>query len=236
MMFKFLLGGAVAAIVAGGVAFAQVAPAPGQPGARGHAMQTEARTDVQAHVGKMFARLDTNRDGFVTKAEADAVEAQREAKFKDRAEKRASRFDPAKMFDRLDGNHDGKITQAEADAAHNARIQAKGGQPAKAHAGAMSSLFARADTNKDGSITRAEFDALGAQLKGHMEQAALHHGGAGRLFETADANKDGKVSVAEAQSVALQHFDRADLNHDGKLTPDERKAARQQLRAEHRPS
>jgi hypothetical protein len=230
MMSKFLLGGALAAVVAGSAAFAQAAPAPGQP-ARARAVQTEARTDVPAHVGKMFARLDTNHDGFITKAELDAVDAQRAQK----AAQRAQRFDPDKIFARMDANHDGKITAAEEQAAHNARAQAKGGQPAKAQATALSGLFARADTNKDGAVTRAEFDATGAQLKARLEQAGLHRGGLGKMFETDDVNKDGKVSVAEVQSVALQHFDRADLNHDGKLTPDERKQARQ-LRAEHHPS
>src|SRR5205085_10437143 len=69
MMSKFLLGGAIAAIVAGSAALAQAAPQPGQPAARGHSSQTEARTDVQAHVGQMFARLDSNRAVFITKAQ-----------------------------------------------------------------------------------------------------------------------------------------------------------------------
>jgi Ca2+-binding EF-hand superfamily protein len=232
MMPKFLLGGAIAAIVAGSAAFAQAAPQPGQPGTRGHSTRTEAHTDVQAHVGKMFARLDTNRDGFITKAEVDAIQAQHAEK----AGERAQHFDPDKIFARIDGNHDGKITEAEVEAAHNAKVGAKNGQPAKAHAAGFSGLFARADSNKDGAVTRAEFDAIGAQLKAGMEKASMHRGYAGNMFALADANKDGKVSLAEAQAVALQHFDRADLNHDGKLTPDERKQARGQLKAQHKPS
>src|SRR4051794_14224857 len=107
MMSKFLLGGALAAIVAGSAAFAQAAPAPGQPAARARAVQTEARTDAPAHVGKMFARLDTNHDGFIAKAEIDAVDAQRAQKAQ-----RAQRFDPDKIFARIDANRDGKITVA----------------------------------------------------------------------------------------------------------------------------
>jgi hypothetical protein len=64
-----------------------------------------------------------------------------------------------------------------------------------------------------------------------MEKASEHKGFAGNMFVAADANKDSKVSLAEAQTVALQHFDRADLNHDGKLTPQERQQARQQVKA-----
>jgi hypothetical protein len=67
--------------------------------------------------------VDTNRDGFIDKAESDAIMAQRAAKAEQRAERRAARFDPAKMWARLDANKDGKLTQAEADAARSARAQ-----------------------------------------------------------------------------------------------------------------
>ena len=234
MMSKFL-GGALAAMAAT-AAFAQAAPPASPPGQRGHMMETEARADVAAHVAKLFARLDTNKDGVVTKAESDAVEARRETKFKERAEKRSQNFDPAKVFGHLDANHDGKITQAEAESARTAHVHGKPGQPAQAHATAMGALFVRGDTNKDGVITRPEFDAMANQMHARMEQAGLHHGGAGRMFGMADINKDGKISLAEAQSVALQHFDRADLNHDGKLTPDERRQARQQFKGQNKPS
>ena len=235
--------GDAAAMLTAGAAIAQAAQpagaAPAAPAPRhGHRMmmQTENRSDVQAHVAKMFARFDTNRDGFVTKAEVSALETQRAQKMQQRQAQRAARFDPSKMFDRLDSNRDGKITQAEADAARSARIQAKGGKPAQAHATAFGGLFARADTNKDGVITRAEFDVMAQQMHARMEQATLHRGLGGRMFDVADTNKDGRVSLAEMQSLALQHFDRMDLNHDGKLTPDERKQARQAFRAKHRPA
>ena len=234
-MNKYLIGGAIAALIAGGAAFAQgqPAPQPGHPGGRAFMTQTENRADVAAHVQKMFARLDTNHDGFITKAEVDALEAQHA----DKLEKRAERFDPAKIFDRLDANHDGKVTEAEAEAAHHEHAVAKGGQPAIAKATGAGRMFARADANKDGILTRAEFDTAAAQMKAHMEQAGMHSGGfAGHMFEAADTNKDGKVSLAEAQAVALQHFDRADLNHDGKLTPQERQQAHQQFKAQHKPS
>ena len=236
-MKRFLISAAAAGLVAGGAAIAQTAPKSGQPAPRAHKMQTESRADVQAQIGKMFARFDSNKDGFVTKAEVDAKDARRSAKIKERAEKRAQGFDSAKIFDKLDANHDGKVTKAEAEGARESYVASKSGEPAHAHAVAMGGLFDRADTNKDGVISRAEFDAAAQLRRAHMDQAAMHRGGfAGRLFERADINKDSRVSLAEAQQVALQHFDRADLNHDGKLTPEERRQARQQLRAQHKPS
>jgi Ca2+-binding EF-hand superfamily protein len=230
-MSKFLIGGAIAAIAAT-AAFAQSAPPAAKPAMHGRMLQTEARAEVAANVGKMFARLDTNHDGSITKTEVDAIDAQRSQKL----EKRAEGFKPDRIFDRIDGNHDGKITVAEEQAAHNARAVAKGKAPLQANATAFTGLFARADANKDGAVTRAEFDVVGNQLHTHMEKAGGRHGFAGHMFEAADTNKDGKVALAEAQALALQHFDRADLNHDGKLTPEERRAARAQLKGQNKPS
>lgn len=238
-MKSILLGGAAAtAIFLGGAAIAQTAqPAqPAQPVKPIKADKVTTRADVQAHVGRFFSRVDTNRDGYVTKAETDALQAQHATKIQQRAEKRAQRRDPAKIFGRLDTNSDGTITRQEADAAHQARMQAKGGGPARAHAMAFGGLFERADTNKDGVITRAEFDAAPKPERAGMRKAGMRRGFGGRMFETADANKDGRVSLAEAQQAALQHFDRADLNRDGKLTREERRQAHQQLRGQRQPS
>ncbi len=87
-------------------------------------MKTETRADVQARVATMFARLDTNHDGFITQVEIDALQAQRAQ----RMEQRAAKFDPSKIFDRLDLNHDGQITTAEAEAARSQRAAGKGRQ------------------------------------------------------------------------------------------------------------
>src|SRR5690348_2249186 len=232
-MNKLLLAGGAVVALAAGAAFAQTAPAtPAQPVKHTRAMKSETRADVQSRVATMFAKLDTNHDGFIGKDELDALQAKRQQ----RMEQRAQRFDPSKIFAKLDLNHDGKITAAEAEAARNQRIQAKGGQPAKAHAAGFTGLFARADTDKDGVITQAEFDAMGQQIHTRMEKAALTRGPAGHMLDTADTNKDGKVSLAEAQQLALSHFDQMDLNHDGTITPQERQQARKQLRAQHRPA
>src|SRR5947209_5908698 len=187
-MKKYLIGGAAAAaMVAGGAVFAQTAP---QQAPRTHLMKTETRAEAQARVAKMFARLDVNHDGFITKEEVNALEAQHEQK----AEQRAAHFDPSKVFDRIDLNHDGKITVEEANAARSQHSRSNGAQPAQAHATAFGGLFARADANHDGAITRAEFNAMGQQLKARMQHAGLHPGGgqASRKLRSCDPNKDGR--------------------------------------------
>jgi Ca2+-binding EF-hand superfamily protein len=225
-MKKMVPISALAAVVlAGSAAYAQTAQSTAP---HRHAMKAQTRTSVQARATKMFARFDTNHDGFITQAEIDAAQA-KSARL---AEQRAQRFDPSKIFDRLDLNHDGQITAAEVEAERNQRLHVTGAGHAPAHAGGFHGLFARADTNKDGVVTRAEFQATGEQLRTRMQHASMARRGGARLFQTADSNKDGRISEAELQQAALANFDRMDLTHDGTITPDERQQARQQLKAQ----
>jgi Ca2+-binding EF-hand superfamily protein len=236
LMTRLLIGGVIAAAFAASIpAIAQVAPGAAAP-QPGPAKAVKSRAEVQSAVTRRFERMDSNRDGFVSQAEAQAIQAKRGERRQQRAEGRA---DPAAIFARLDANKDGSITRAEADAARTARAVASG-KPANAHAMAFGNLFERADKNRDSIITRAEFDA--APPKGGMagKRGGARHGGkhagmGGRLFTVGDANKDGRVSLAEAQQAALSHFDRADLNRDGQVTPDERRQSRQQRRAQRQP-
>lgn len=232
-MNKFLIGGAAAAaILAGGAAIAGTVQTAKTPPAAKQAHRTvkpATRSEVQARVTTAFAKLDSNRDGFIAKDELNAVEAKREQ----RLEKRADRFDPAKIFAKIDLNKDGKITTAEAEAARSQHAKGKPGQPAQAHAAAFGGLFAKADANKDNVITRAEFDTLGERIKTRIEHSgAAREGKAERMFAKADANKDGKISLAEMQQSALGRFDRIDANHDGTVNPQERQQLREARKAQ----
>ncbi|HET9814028.1 MAG TPA: calcium-binding protein [Sphingomicrobium sp.] len=155
-------------------ALAQTAPAAKAP--HPHAAKTQTRADVQAHVGRMFARVDANRDGFITTAEIDAAQAQRATK---RAERRAAR-DPAKRFDRIDANKDGAISRAEFAAAPQ-RAHRRAGKAGHGMAGRM---LTAADANKDGRVSLAE-----------AQQGALAH------FDRADLNRDGTLTRDERRQA-----------------------------------
>ena len=196
-MKKLLIGGAVLALAA--PALAQVAPAPAPQMQRAEKIQT--RADVQAKIAKHFARVDSNRDGFVTKAEADtAAQAFRGKRAERRKERRADRREHA--FERLDANRDGTISRPEWDAMQAQRKQ----------------RIAQRDHNGDGRPDRKHF-------RGGMR------GFGGHMFEMADANKDGRVTLHEAQSAALHHFDMVDTNRDGRITREERMQMHQRMRA-----
>lgn len=188
-MKPFLIAGAAVAALAGITPIIAQTTQPPASSPRADSAKVHTRADVQSRVAARFAKLDANRDGFVTQAETDALLAQRGAKRAERTQRRAERRDPAKIFDRL-------------------------------------------DANKDGAISRAEFAAAPHPDRKGGPRGGVHRGVAGRMFGISDVNRDGRVSLAEAQQAALQHFDQADSNRDGQLTREERRAGRQQMRAQ----
>ena len=201
---KRILFGTIALAVVGGAAVAIVPPAPppmahGQTmhGTIGAAMHT--RAGVTDRVRQHFVRLDSNRDGYLTKVEAEAGRAAMTGKRgKHVAGEQHPMRDPAAMFDRLDSSRDGMISREEFTRGHQMHQ-------------AM-----RADRDGDG------------RPEPRMQGKRGHGGGmggmrlAGRMFDMADANRDARVSLAEATGAALRHFDMADANRDGTLTREER--------------
>lgn len=264
MVTKLLVGCAAAAMFAALTpALAQTAPPPGvaqgtrplaEPrtrvppvirAARGMSMPMHGgvitRDEMLRHVREMFARLDTNHDGFITRDEIAAFHSKmmraREAGPIVRERIRDSRFerapgDPrfsenerASLFDRLDTNHDGVISREEFMAARPEVRERR-------------TMVMREDARPGAS----GMAPMGDHAMGDMQMRAMHrgaarmHGGfAAHLFAMADTNHDGRVSLQEAEAAALAHFDRMDLNHDGKITPDERRQAHERMRAQPHP-
>ena len=138
---------------------------PGQ-GAKANGPQNGRMTPAEK-----FAKLDTNRDGVISKAEA-AV---------------AGRF--AKHFDRLDANRDGMLTVAELAAAHEART--------KKHMERRGEHFDLMDADKNGSISRDEF-VKHAPQKGQRGGKG-HHGRKGGRGGKRDGKPGGKPDGAMHQ-------------------------------------
>ena len=226
-MSNLVLGGAMAAamVVIAPVMAQAPTPAPaaqaphaghhiGQPGSGGPEHGgVQTRAALAQHVQSLFAKLDTNRDGSITKAEADAGKAQRHERMEKRIERRAdgNGGDRRAMFDRIDSNRDGNISRSEFDAAprrEERRIVIRDGKGPDAGHGMHGMPGMR-----------------GGGMRG------MH----GAMFEMADFNRDGRVTLQEATAAAYRHFDSADANRDGQISPDERRQMHQRMRSERRP-
>ena len=256
-MRGYLLGSAIAALaIATAAAAAQPTPPPGVAQGTGPATMAPipppgmpqmrmmmiggdhvmTRQEVAEHVGKLFAKLDTNHDGFITRQEADAIHARMEAAMErvgDVEQRLAQRGifmgDRGAMFDRLDTNHDGNISRQEFMASRpevrEQRVMIMRGGPDGAPGAPMPPMEDHSGMNMDMHMRH-----MGGM--GHMGMGMGMAGFGGEMFEMADINHDGRVSLAEAQAAALAHFDKADLNHDGKITPDERQQMHKIVRIE----
>lgn len=137
-----------------------------------------AQTEPAKAGGGAFSRLDTDKDGTISRAEAQANKHL------------------GKDFDRADANHDGKVTPDELHSARKADKAAKGsdGTAAGAKAGAAGGHGAKGagrwDKNGDGTIERNE---VGSDTKSLAR------------FDAADANHDGRVTADEMAAARKAH-------------------------------
>lgn len=203
MMMKRFVAGAGFAVFAGGAALAQDAPPPPPPGERGPPpmMRPETRAQAEQMAEAMFARLDLNHDGVVTRAEVDAASKAARDKMKERmAEHRA------RAFERLDKDGNGALSREEF-AAGDPPPPGPDGAPPPPPPG-------------DGSFIPHHAMPPRGPGMGHMGMMM-----ADRWFDRADMDHDGKVTLAEAKAAALARFDRLDTDHDGTISPEERGAA-----------
>jgi Ca2+-binding EF-hand superfamily protein len=143
----------------------------------------------------MFARIDINRDGFITMAEAQALRGQARGPRMKRAERRMDPARRAQAFERLDANRDNVISRDEWARAQEARSQrmAQRGQGAGMQrmrgqgrmGGGMMLRMADADRDQRVSLQEATNAAL-------------------QRFDRVDLNRDGQITREERQQARQQ--------------------------------
>jgi Ca2+-binding EF-hand superfamily protein len=180
------------------------------PGGAG-AAKVPMHAAIAAH---LFERMDDNKDGQVTRVEAQAA--------------------AKRLFERMDQNSDGEVTKAESEAGARAireqELKARfaqldtnaDGKLAPAEAQLPPSVFERLDGNKDKFVTLSE-------LQQGPDVRAEHRD---FQFDQADANHDGKVTRDEANKAATTRFDGVDTSHDGQITQAELEAHVAQMAAQ----
>jgi Ca2+-binding EF-hand superfamily protein len=161
------------------------------------------KDEVPGDRAKPFERLlrtnDKDGDGKLSREEFTAAAAKPRGPAADEAPTRG--FNPDEVFKRLDRDGDGKLTKEES--------------PQR-----MRDNFERIDANSDGSIGLAEFREVAARFGAPAGRPETNSGGVAPLIRILDADGNGEVSAEEIKN-APQALLKLDRNGDGKLTRDE---------------
>ncbi|MFI4998933.1 MAG: EF-hand domain-containing protein [Reyranellales bacterium] len=169
-----------------------------------------------------FQNLDTNRDGFVERAEAEAL--------------------VHSEFNQYDTDRDNKVTEPEVRLIVQRSLQREAAEHQQAEAQRRKGLVAindfidmqlrsadQLDKNHDGRITQQEYLAVAGPADGPQAQGLppfeLRRQLAMRKFQDIDTNKDGVLDRVELTAYAVNQFLHMDLNKDRYLTEDEFKKA-----------
>jgi Ca2+-binding EF-hand superfamily protein len=169
-----------------------------------------------------FQSLDTNRDGFVERAEAEAlVHAE---------------------FNQYDMDRDNKLTEPELRLVVQSSLRREEQARREAEARRRQGLVAindfidmqlrsadQLDKNNDGKVSQAEYAALAGPADGPQAQGLppfeLRRQIAMRKFAEIDTNKDGMLDRVELTAFAVNQFLSMDLNKDRFLNEEEFKKA-----------
>lgn len=144
-MKTYLIAGVLLAMTAG-VACAQPAPGKARPDANGDGQLTLSEFTT-ARTNQMM-RMDTDRDGKVSKVEFQAGTAARMAKAEAKGrERKGGKGDGSRAFGMLDANGDGVLDKAELGKMAQRR-------------------FGRMDADGNGVLTAAERQAAGQGMMG----------------------------------------------------------------------
>jgi Ca2+-binding EF-hand superfamily protein len=200
--------------------FLKVAEPPFSGDAPGGLNLEERRSRARSE----FQTIDTNRDGFVERAEIEAVI---------NAE-----------FNQYDTDRDNKVTEPEVRLIVQRSLQRQAAERQQIEARRRQGMLAlsdfidmqllegdKLDKNNDGKISQQEYlvvagPADGAQAKDLLpydirRQLVL------RKFQEIDTNKDGQIDRVELTAHAVKRFLEMDLNKDRFLDEDELKKAQE---------
>ena len=200
--------------------FVKVAEPPFSSDVQGGPNLEERRTRAKAE----FQNLDTNRDGFVERGEAEAlVHAE---------------------FNNYDTDRDNKVTEPEVrliiqrSLARDAQARQEADQRRRQGMAAINDFIDsqlreadKLDKNGDGKVSQQEYLVLTGPADGPQAQGMLPYEIRKQLvmrkFNEMDSNKDGQLDRVELTGSAVKQFLDIDANKDRFLTEDEFKKAQE---------
>jgi Ca2+-binding EF-hand superfamily protein len=178
----------------------------------------------RSRAGSEFQTIDTNRDGFVERAEIEAVI---------HAE-----------FNQYDTDRDNKVTEPEVRLFVQRSLQRQAAERQQVEARRRQDMLAlddfinmqlleadKLDKNNDGKISQQEYLAVAGPADGAQAKDLLPYDIRRQLvlrkFQEIDTNKDGQIDRVELTAHAVKRFLEMDLNKDRFLDKDELKKAQE---------
>jgi Ca2+-binding EF-hand superfamily protein len=162
------------------------------------------RAEYDSSGERAFVHLDRNKDGKVTREDADPAAKQETNRRRRSIIGMPTSHNLAGMLEIYDDDGDDVLTREQYDT-----------QRAK--------VFAATDTNKDGKLDQdeyaKEFDARLAQRIDDRREAQLKQGRV--RFKAIDADENGAISRDEYFAMSIRMFDRADTNKDSIVSQDD---------------
>ncbi|MFN3608137.1 MAG: EF-hand domain-containing protein [Hyphomonas sp.] len=150
--------------------------------------------------GAHLMQMDTNADGNITRAEAEASIAAR--------------------FAEIDANSDGFVTQDEMKTHHEAkRAEMKAKWEAKKAEGEVAGKPAR-----EGRMNRDKDPAKAAEWQAKRAEKSAER------WAAMDSDGDGRLSLAEFTAEHIKFFDKMDADNNGTITKAEIDAAKSNMK------
>jgi Ca2+-binding EF-hand superfamily protein len=156
-------------------------------------------TKIKARQEEMFAKMDTDGDGTISKAEFTAFAQQQK-----QAESTDGKPSADEIFSQMDADSDGSVSKAEFQAFKPPKPPESQGQAD------LSKMFSKIDTDGDGTISKSEFATFLEQLESEATSSSASNSSSSTKTLTDYLNQEDASTLTTYQSTGQSSLAAAD--------------------------